>query len=114
MGAFYVHVAAYGIPIGNTDGIKFKRLGVFTKFNRHDAFYRALTEPLDWEETSTNPGYQDYLQVWLEKAIAKHTSMLAEEYPSESQEFLNWLNSFSEKPIIVTIGEHEWESGLIT
>ena len=112
MGAFYVRVAAYGIPNEDAVDIKFKRLGVFSSIERHDAFYRALTKPLSWEDTSTNPGYMDYLQVWLEKEIANHISTLADEYPTESQEIMKWLNSFTEKPIIVTVGEHEWESGL--
>lgn len=112
MGAFYVRISAYGIPDENAYGIKFKRLGDFPNIDRHGAFYRALKAPSSWVDISTNPGYEDALQMWARRAIAEHLSSLADEYPTESEEFTTWLNSFPETVSMVTIGEHEWESGL--
>jgi len=112
VGAYDVRISAYGIPCEDAYGLKIKRLGVFSNIDRHGAFYRALTAPWSWVDISTNPGYLDVLQMWVRRAIDEHLSTLVNEYPTESQEFTTWLNSFSETVGMVTIGEHEWESGL--
>lgn len=112
MGAFYVRISAYGIPDENAYGLKIKRLGDFPNVDRHGAFYRALTAPSSWVDISTNPGYKDILQMWVRRAIDEHLSTLVDEYPTESREFMTWLNSFPETVGMVTIGKHEWESGL--
>jgi len=112
VGAFDVRISAYGTPYEDAYGLKIKRLGDFPNIDRHDAFYRALTAPGSWVDISTNPGYKDILQMWVRRAIDEHLSTLVDEYPTESREFMTWLNSFPETVGMVTIGEHEWESGL--
>jgi hypothetical protein len=112
MGAFYSVIEVYGPPKSSKKSIMLTRLGLFNGVNRDRAFYSELVKPLPFTDISTDPGYQDFWQVWNCSVFSEHLSKLADKFPDESRELKIWLESFGDQIKIVTISAHEWESGL--